>query len=52
MDVEAVLRAMTLDKKTSGGTIRWVLLESIGNATTRTDVPPDLVEQALRRLAE
>jgi len=31
--------------------IRWVLLDGIGNATTRNDVPPALVQQTLEALA-
>ncbi len=50
IDVEAVVRAMAMDKKTTGGAIRWVLLDGIGNAVTRSDVPADLVRQALRTL--
>ena len=35
IDLEAVSEAMTLDKKTSAGSIRWVLLDGIGRAVTR-----------------
>ena len=38
---------MSMDKKTSRGVIRWVLLEGIGRATTRRDVPDALVDAAL-----
>ena len=31
-----------------GGTIRWVLLEGPGQATTRRDVPEDVVIEALQ----
>ena len=40
------------DKKIAAGAISWVLLEGIGNAVTRNDVPPALVRDAVRRLAE
>jgi 3-dehydroquinate synthase len=43
----AVLRAMEMDKKTAGRAIRWVLLEDIGRAVIRRDVPEGLVEEAL-----
>ena len=46
VDAEAVTRATAVDKKTEGGAIRWVLLDGIGHAVTRTDVPPDVVERA------
>ncbi|MBT4341748.1 MAG: hypothetical protein HOD62_06740, partial [Chloroflexi bacterium] len=35
------------DKKSRGGTIRWVLLEGPGKATTRRDVPDDVVREAI-----
>ena len=47
VDRSAVRRAMSVDKKTSAGAIRWVLLEGIGRAVTRNDVPEELVEAAL-----
>ena len=46
----AISAAMALDKKTVGGAIRWVLLDGIGHAVTRVDVPADLVDEALRGL--
>ena len=47
VDPRAVRAAMSMDKKTSEGVIRWVLLEGIGRATTRRDVPAALVDAAL-----
>ncbi len=32
LDAEAILRAIRNDKKSSGGSVRWVLLETIGRA--------------------
>lgn len=52
MDFDAVHHAMTSDKKTSGRNIRWVLLDGVGNAVTRNDVPPEIVQQTLIKLAE
>ena len=51
-DVEPgqVLRAMSLDKKTRGGSITWVLLEGVGKAVLRRDVPTGLVEETLSTL--
>ena len=50
VDANDVSEAMRSDKKTSGGNIRWVLLDGIGNATTRNDVPIELVSETLRSL--
>ena len=38
---------MSLDKKTEGGANRWVMLESVGKAVVRGDVPRTLVEEAV-----
>ena len=50
INVEAVNNAMLSDKKTAGRTIRWVLLDGIGKATTRNDVPPDKIQEIITRL--
>ena len=50
LDVAAVEEAMSMDKKKSGGVQRWVLLEEIGRAVTRTDVPDEVVTEALQGL--
>jgi 3-dehydroquinate synthase len=50
VDTDAVLRAMASDKKTVGGSIRWVLLEATGRAVTRDDVPREVIRAALRSL--
>ena len=50
VDPGSVLEAMRSDKKTAGGAIRWVLLDGIGNAATRNDVPADLVDSVLNKL--
>ena len=46
----SVLEAMRSDKKVAGGNIRWVLLDGIGNATTRNDVPAEMVDDVLSGL--
>lgn len=46
LDIDAVLAAAAGDKKVRGGAIRWVLLERIGRATVRSDVPAALVRSA------
>ena len=48
--LDTVLGAMTLDKKVQGGSNRWVLLEEVGRAVVRSDVPRDLVEGTVRDL--
>jgi len=48
--VDDVLRAMSFDKKTVGGSNRWVLLEDVGKAVVRNDVPMKLVEATVRDL--
>ena len=51
VSVDAIEEAMRSDKKVSSGSIRWVLLDGIGNAVTRNDVPPELVRETIERLA-
>jgi 3-dehydroquinate synthase len=48
--VDEISSAMSRDKKTSGGSLRWVLLDRIGHALTRDDVPQALVEAVIREL--
>ncbi len=48
--VAAVTRAMKLDKKVKGKAIRWVLLQDIGKAVIRDDVPQQDVYSVLREL--
>jgi 3-dehydroquinate synthase len=50
LDVEAVVAAMAFDKKAAAGKLRFVLLERIGQAVVRDDVPVELVREALRFL--
>ena len=45
--LDSIRQAMALDKKTEGGANRWVMLEEVGRATVRRDVPTDLVEETL-----
>ena len=51
VDLPAVRRAMSLDKKTVGGANRWVLLEGVGRATVRRDIPREVVDDTLDWLA-
>jgi len=50
--VEGIFRAMSLDKKTQDGRNRWVLLEEVGKAVVRQDVPQELVEETVRDLVK
>lgn len=50
VSAETVIAASKSDKKTSGGDIRWVLLEGPGKATTRQDVPETIVRQAVEEV--
>ena len=52
MDIDAVRQAMMMDKKVVGGKMRWVLLNSIGDAVVVSTVSSQIVDRALRRLAE
>jgi 3-dehydroquinate synthetase len=41
---------MSLDKKVQSGANRWVMLEDVGRAVVRQDVPWALVEETLKEL--
>ncbi len=46
-----LLELMETDKKAEGGRLRFVLLEGIGAASMRADVPGELLQHALARAA-
>jgi 3-dehydroquinate synthetase len=48
--MNAVLRAMELDKKVKAKAVRWVLLEGIGQPVVRHDIPYEQVVKVLERL--
>ena len=50
VNVDAILKGMSLDKKVQGGSKRWVMLEEVGRSMVRTDVPEELVERTVRDL--
>ena len=52
LSTEAVLEAMTHDKKAAEGALRWVLLEAAGRAAVHRDVPSGDVERVVRDLAQ
>jgi 3-dehydroquinate synthetase len=45
---ELVRARLSLDKKRAGQRQRWILAERVGSAQIRDDVPPEVVEDALR----
>ena len=47
LDLDTVIDATLLDKKVSGGKVRWVLLERLGKAVLRDGVPDDVVRRAV-----
>jgi 3-dehydroquinate synthase len=50
LNPDRVLAAMALDKKIADGTQRWVLLEDIGRAVVRSDVPKAVVREVLAQV--
>ncbi|MGK2964964.1 MAG: 3-dehydroquinate synthase [Tepidiformaceae bacterium] len=50
--VDQVIEATALDKKVRSGAIRWVILDGIGNATTRNDIPESLVRTAVETVLQ
>ena len=47
LDTDSVLAAIALDKKVTAGSVRWVLLEDVGRAVIRSDVPQEVVRAAV-----
>jgi shikimate kinase / 3-dehydroquinate synthase len=52
LSLAGITRAMELDKKVRGTAIRWVLLQDIGKAVIRSDMPQQEVLAVLQELAE
>jgi len=50
LETDRIMETMQSDKKIAGGQVRFVLLDGIGRATLRDDVPPELVRQAVESL--
>lgn len=51
IDPERMQSLMSVDKKAKEGRVRFVLLDRLGAAALRTDVPPVAISRALSRLA-
>ena len=47
MPVEKYLQLMTLDKKVEAGKTRFILLNRIGEAVMRADIPPALLSKTI-----
>jgi 3-dehydroquinate synthase len=47
IDVDTVIDAMSLDKKVSAKSLRWILLDGLGQTVIRDDVPISLVREAV-----
>ena len=47
---EAIIQAMSRDKKTTAGQVSWVFLEEVGRAVTRKGVPIERVAEVVRDL--
>ncbi len=50
IEIETILEAMKSDKKTSDGSINWVLLDEIGHSVTSDQVPQEFVNDALLKV--
>lgn len=50
VDAEAVLGALSRDKKSRGGVVRWVLPREVGRARTGVAVPQSVVSDVVRSL--
>jgi 3-dehydroquinate synthase len=47
---EEIKLAMKVDKKTVGKSIKWILIEKIGKAVARSDVPEDIIEATMKEV--
>ena len=50
LDADAIISATKSDKKSRDGAIRWVLLEGPGKATTRKNIPDDVVLDSVQSI--
>ena len=50
MDIQKVKDTMKSDKKTKNGNINWILLNDIGKAVVKSDVPDKIVTEVLLSL--
>jgi 3-dehydroquinate synthase len=52
VDIERILRAMELDKKTGEEKVHWVLLAGVGQPVIRDDVPREVAVGVIRELLQ
>jgi 3-dehydroquinate synthetase len=52
LDPRRIVDAMLFDKKVKAGKVRFILLDGIGKAVIRDDVPADVVRSAVESLAK
>ena len=50
VEPEAILEAMSRDKKTTAGQISWVLLDGVGSSRTHRGISPERVASVVREL--
>ncbi|MYF65022.1 MAG: 3-dehydroquinate synthase [Chloroflexi bacterium] len=50
VEPEAILEAMSRDKKTTAGQISWVLLDGVGSSRTHRGIAPERVARVVREL--
>ena len=50
INIDMLEEAMLVDKKMTEKSIRWVLLNGIGNAVIKNNVPKQIIREALNRL--
>ena len=50
VEPEAILEAMSRDKKTTAGQISWVLLDGVGSSRTHRGIAPERVASVVREL--
>ena len=51
LPIERYLELMRVDKKASGGRVRYVLLEGLGRAALRSDLDPGLIRESIAAAA-
>ena len=52
VDPDAIIEAMTRDKKTSAGQVSWVFLDGLGSSSVHRGVSTEAVDRVVRELGE
>jgi 3-dehydroquinate synthase len=52
IEIDAIIRAISFDKKSIGESVQWILLERIGKPKiiSGTDIPKSVIEKSLRKI--